>query len=68
MPVMIEKHGAIASRANMGDFLQDTGTVPSAVADVLEQTITPKGRRKCNAAFTSMRNACTAWKPSNRPA
>jgi hypothetical protein len=28
MPVVMEKHGAIPSRANMGDLLQDTGTIP----------------------------------------
>jgi hypothetical protein len=68
MPVVMEKHGAIPSRANMGDLLQDTGTCRDRR---LEQTITwlHKGAEKWRyAAFTSIRNACTAWKPSNRPA
>ncbi len=39
LPSVIAKHGAIASRTKIGDLLQDTGSIPSAVMDVLEQTI-----------------------------
>lgn len=39
LPVVIEEHGAIASQTSVSDLLTDTGPVPSAVMEVLEQTI-----------------------------
>jgi hypothetical protein len=37
--VVIDEHGAIASRTSLNDLLTDTGPIPSAVTEVLEQTI-----------------------------
>jgi hypothetical protein len=39
LPGVIEKHGPIASRAKVGDLLEDTGPIPPAVIEVLEETI-----------------------------
>lgn len=48
LPIVIEKHGSIASRTSVGDLLKDTGSLPTTVIDVLDQTITwlRKGAKK----------------------
>jgi hypothetical protein len=39
LPTVLEEHGGIASRTNVSELIADTGLIPSAVVEVLEQTI-----------------------------
>jgi hypothetical protein len=39
LPVVLEQHGATASRVHVADLLEDTGPTPRAVKEVLEETL-----------------------------
>jgi hypothetical protein len=39
LPTVIEEHAARARRVNLLDLIQDTGSLPDAVVQVLEKTI-----------------------------